>query len=74
MSVPSLLCHNDNNKMPTWPRISRGDKEVPFDLMGDIAIKQLKMNSADEFRAALASNIPLRYLDLNTPWNGRPLA
>ena len=43
-------------------------------LMGDIAIKQIKMNSADEFRAALAGNIPLRYLDPNAPWDGRPLA
>ena len=54
--------------------VSHGDKEVPPYLMGDIAIKQLKMNSADEFRAALAGNIPLRYLDPNAPWDGRPLA
>ena len=55
------------------PRISHGDKEVPSYLMGDIAIKQLKMNSVDEFRAALAGDIPLRYLDPNAPWDGRPL-
>ena len=54
--------------------VSHGDKEVPPYLMGDIAIKQLKMNSADEFRAALAGNIPLRYLAPNAPWDGRPLA
>ena len=54
--------------------VSHGDKEVPSYLMSDIAIKQLKMNSADEFRAALAGNIPLRYLDPNAPWDGRPLA
>ena len=41
--------------------------------MGDIAIKQIKMNSADEFRAALAGNIPFRYLDPNAPRDGRPL-
>ena len=41
-----------------WTKISHGDKEIDADLMGRIAIRQLKMNSADEFRAALRGNIP----------------
>ena len=55
-------------------KVSHGDKEVPSALMGDIVIRQLKMNSAAEFRAALSGNIPRRYLDPNAPWDGRPLA
>lgn len=46
----------------TWlnlrTKVSHGDGEVGAGLMGDIAIKQLKMNSADEFRAALGGNTP----------------
>ena len=53
--------------------VSHGDKEIDADLMGDIVIKQLKMNSADEFRAALRGDIPRRYLDPNAPWDGQPL-
>ena len=53
--------------------VSHGDKEVDADLMGDIAIKQMKMNSAEEFRAALRGNIPRRYLDPDAPWDGQPL-
>lgn len=53
--------------------VSHGDKEVGAALMGDIAIKQLKMNSADEFRAALRGDIPRRYLDPDAPWDGQPL-
>ena len=41
--------------------------------MGNIAIKQMKMNSADEFRAALRGNIPRRYLDPDAPSDGQPL-
>ena len=54
-------------------KISHGDKEIDAGLMGDIVITQLKMNSAEEFRAALAGNIPRRYLDPNAPWDGQPL-
>ena len=38
--------------------ISHGDRDIGAALMGDIAIKQLKMNSAEEFRAALRGDIP----------------
>ena len=54
-------------------KVSHGDKEVEAGLMGDIVIKQLRMNSADEFRGALRGNIPRRYLDPNAPWDGQPL-
>ena len=54
-------------------KVSHGDGEVGAGLMGDIAIKQLKFNSADEFRAALRGNIPRRYLDPDAPWDGQPL-
>lgn len=54
-------------------KISHGDKDVNALLMGKIAIDDLKMNSAEEFRAALRGNIPRRYLDPNTPWDGQPL-
>ena len=54
-------------------KVSHGDKDIGAGLMGDIAIKQLKMNSADEFRAALRGNIPRRYLDPDAPWDGQPL-
>ncbi len=53
--------------------VSHGDREIHADLMGDIAIKQLKMNSADEFRSALRGNIPRRYLDPDAPRDGQPL-
>ena len=53
--------------------ISHGDKEVGAALMGDIAIKQIKMNSADEVRAALRGDIPRRYIDPDAPWDGQPL-
>lgn len=56
-----------------WTKVSHGDKEIDADLMGDIVIKQLKMNSVAEFRAALRGNIPRRYLDRDAPWDGRPL-
>ena len=56
-----------------WTKVSHGDKEVNAFLMGKIAIDDLKMNSADEFRAALRGNIPRRYLDPNAPWDGQPL-
>jgi hypothetical protein len=56
-----------------WVMVSPGDREIHADLMGDIAIKQLKMNSADEFRAALSCDIPRRYLDPDVPWDGQPL-
>ncbi len=49
--------------------VSHGDKEIDADLMGNIAIKQMKMNSADEFRAAPA----VTYLDADAPWDGQPL-
>ena len=42
-------------------------------MMGRIAIRQLKFNSADEFRAALRGDIPRRYLDPEAPWDGQPL-
>ena len=54
-------------------KVSHGDKEVDADLMGEIAIVQLKMNSAEEFRAALRGDIPRRYLDPDAPWDGQPL-
>lgn len=54
-------------------KVSHGDKEMDADLMGEIAIVQLKMNSADEFRTALRGNIPCRYLDPDAPWDGQPL-
>ena len=56
-----------------WTMISLGDKDIGATLMGDIAIRQLRMNSADEFRAALRGNIPRRYLDPAAPWDGQPL-
>ena len=56
-----------------WTRVSHGDKDIGATLMGEIAINQLKMNSADEFRAAMSGNIPRRYLDPNAPWDGQPL-
>ena len=54
-------------------KVSHGDKEVDADLMGEIAIVQLKMNSAEEFRRALRGDIPRRYLDPDAPWDGQPL-
>ena len=42
-------------------------------LMGRITIRQLKFNSAEEFRAALHGNGPDRYLDHDAPWDGQPL-
>lgn len=56
-----------------WTMVSHGDKDIGATLMGDIAIKQLKMNSAEEFRAALRGEIPRRYLDPDAPWDGQPL-
>ena len=56
-----------------WTKLSHGDREVNPALMGRIAIKQLKMNSAEEFRAALRGDIPRRYLDPDAPWDGQPL-
>ena len=56
-----------------WTMVSHGDKDIGAALMGDIAIKQMKMNSAEEFRAAMRGNIPRRYLDPEAPWDGRPL-
>ena len=53
--------------------VSHGDREIDADLMGDIAIKQLKMNNAEEFRRALRGDIPRRYLDPDAPWDGQPL-
>ena len=53
--------------------VSHGDRDIGAALMGDIAIKQLKMNNADEFRAALRGDIPRRYLDPDAPWDGQPL-
>ena len=53
--------------------VSHGDKEIDPLVMGKIAIDDLKMNSADEFRAALRGNIPRRYLDPDAPWDGQPL-
>ena len=53
--------------------VSHGDRNVGAALMGDIAIKQLKFNSADEFRAALRGDIARRYLDPDAPWDGQPL-
>ena len=41
-----------------WTKISHGDKDIDAALMGRIAIRQLKMNSAEEFRAALRGDIP----------------
>ena len=54
-------------------KISHGDKDVNALLMGKIAIDDLKMNSAEEFRAALRGDIPRRYLDPDAPWDGQPL-
>ena len=54
-------------------KVSHGDKDIGAILMGDIVITQLKMNSADEFRAAMSGSIPRRYLDPNAPWDGQPL-
>ena len=54
-------------------RVSHGDKEINALLMGKIAIDDLKMNGADEFRAALRGDIPRRYLDPDAPWDGQPL-
>lgn len=53
--------------------VSHGDKEIDADLMGDIVIKQMKMNSAEEFRRALRGDIPRRYLDPDAPWDGQPM-
>ena len=53
--------------------MSHGDKEINALLMGKIAIDDLKMNSVDEFRAALRGDIPRRYLDPDAPWDGQPL-
>ena len=47
-----------------WTKISHGDKDIDAALMGRIAIRQLKMNSADEFRAALRGDIPSRAVTL----------
>ena len=41
-----------------WTKISHGDKDIDAALMGRIAIRQLKMNSAEGFRAALRGDIP----------------
>lgn len=60
--------------LPLWTKLSHGVPEIDPDLMGDIVIRQLKMNSAAEFRAALSGSIPRRYLDPNAPWDGHPLA
>ena len=54
-------------------RVSHGDKEINALLMGKIAIGDLKMNSAEEFRAALRGDIPRRYIDPDAPWDGQPL-
>ena len=54
-------------------KISHGDKDVNALLMGKIAIDDLKMNSAEEFRATLRGYIPRRYLDPDAPWDGQPL-
>ena len=54
-------------------KISHRDKDVNALLMGKIAIDDLKMNSAEEFRAALRGDIPRRYLDPEAPWDGQPL-
>ena len=56
-----------------WTKVSHGDKEVDALLMGKIAIDDLKMNSAEEFRAAMRGDIPRRYLDPEAPWDGSPL-
>ena len=50
-----------------WTMVSHDDKEIDAGLMDDIAIKQLKMNNADEFRSVLRGNIPRRHLDPNAP-------
>jgi hypothetical protein len=42
--------------------------------MGKIVMDDLKMNSAEEFRAALRGDIPRRYLDPDAPRDGQPLA
>lgn len=54
-------------------KVSHGDKDIGATLMGEIAIAQLKFNSADEFRAALRGEIPRRYPDPDAPWDGQPL-
>ena len=51
-----------------------GYKEIAPSVMGKIAIDDLKMNSADEFRPALRGDIPRRYLDPTrrgtaSPWS-----
>lgn len=56
-----------------WTKISHGDKDIDAALMGRIALIQLKMNSVEEFRRALRGDIPRRYLDPDTPWDGQPL-
>ena len=53
--------------------ISHGSRDIAPLLMGKIAIDDLKMNSAEEFRAALRGDIPRRYLDPSAPWDGQPL-
>ena len=53
--------------------VSHGDKEIDPSLMGKIAMDDLKMNSAEEFRTALRGNIPCRYLYPDAPWDGQPL-
>ena len=50
-----------------------GYKEIAPSVMGKIAIDDLKMKSAEEFRAALRGDIPRRYLDPDAPWDGQPL-
>ena len=54
------------------PRMA-GYKEIAPSVMGKIAIDDLKMNSADEFRPAARRDIPRRYLDPDAPWDGQPL-
>ncbi len=54
-------------------KISHGDKDINALPIGKIAIDDLKMNSAEEFRAALRGDIPRRYLDPDAPWDGQPL-
>ena len=59
--------------LPITTHISHGDTEINALLMGKIAIDDLKMNSAEEFRAALRGDIPRRYLDPDASWDGQPL-
>ena len=54
-------------------KVSHGDKDISATLMGEIAIIQLKFNSAEEFRAALRGDIPRRYVDPEAAWDGQPL-